>query len=166
MLQPVTIQGMRILGIDPGTGITGFGVIEADKGKFTMVDGGVIRTPAKQALELRLETIYDNLKEVISDTKPEVAAVESLFFAQNVTTAMSVAQARGVVLLAIIKAGLDHEEYTPLQVKQALTGYGRADKNQIQQMVKTLLNLNEIPKPDDCADALAVAICHAMSTRL
>lgn len=155
---------MRILGIDPGTAITGFGVIEAKNGKFTMVDGGVIRTPAKQALELRLETIYDNLSEVIKETKPDFAAVESLFFAQNVTTAMSVSQARGVILLALIKSGVDHDDYTPLQIKQALTGYGRAEKAQMQEMVKTLLGLNEIPKPDDCADALAIAICHAMST--
>ncbi len=155
---------MRILGIDPGTAITGFGVIEANNGKFKMIDGGVIRTPAKQALELRLETIYDNLQQVIEEAKPDVAAVESLFFAQNVTTAMSVSQARGVILLAIIKAGLDHLDYTPLQIKQALTGYGRADKHQMQEMVKTLLGLKQVPKPDDCADALAVAICHAMST--
>ncbi len=131
-----------------------------------MVDAGVIRTPAKQALELRLETIYDELSQVIKETKPDEAAVEELFFAQNVTNAMSVAQAKGVVLLAIIKAGIDHAGYTPLQVKQAMTGYGRADKNQIQQMVKVILGLKEIPKPDDSADALAVAICHSMNLRI
>jgi len=155
---------MRILGIDPGTATTGFGVIEASKGKYKMVDGGVIKTPAKQADELRLETIYNDLTGIIKDTKPDEAAVEQLFFAQNVTTAMTVSQARGVILLALIKAGLDHESYTPLQIKQSMTGYGRADKKQIQEMVKTILNLKEVPKPDDCADALAVAITHAMST--
>ncbi len=153
---------MRILGIDPGTAITGFGIIDTSGGKSKMVDAGVIRTPAKQALELRLETIYDELSQVIKETKPEEAAVEELFFAQNVTTAMSVAQARGVVLLAIIKAGMDHTGYTPLQIKQAMTGYGRADKQQIQEMVKAILGLKEVPKPDDCADALAVAITHSM----
>lgn len=157
---------MLILGIDPGTAITGFGIIEAKGGKAKLVDAGVIRTPAKQALELRLETIYDNLTEIIVETKPDQAAVEELFFAQNVTTAMSVSHARGVVLLALIKNGLEHNGYTPLQIKQALTGYGRADKQQIQQMVKTILGLNEIPKPDDCADALAIAICHSMNLRV
>lgn len=156
---------MRILGIDPGTATTGFGVIEAENGKFTLINGGVITTPAKQAAEIRLETIYDNLTEIIKETKPDEVAVEQLFFARNVTTAMSVSQARGVVLLAIIKAKLDHAQYTPLQVKQALTGYGRAEKSQIQQMVKTLLRLDSIPKPDDCADALATAICHAMNLK-
>jgi len=156
---------MRILGIDPGTAITGFGIIEASNGRAKLVDAGVIRTPAKQALELRLETIYDELSQIIKETKPDEAAVEELFFAQNVTTAMSVAQARGVVLLAIIKAGIDHAGYTPLQIKQALTGYGRAEKRQIQEMVKTILGLKEIPKPDDCADALAIAICHSMNIR-
>jgi len=155
---------MRILGIDPGTATTGFGVIEVNKGKYTIVDAGVIKTPARQADEIRLETIFDDLSDIIKETKPDVAAVEQLFFAQNVTTAMTVSQARGVILLAIIKAGLDHASYTPLQIKQAMTGYGRADKNQIQEMVKTILGLKEIPKPDDCADALAVAITHAMNT--
>lgn len=154
---------MKILGIDPGTAIVGFGVIEAKDGKYTMIDAGVIRTPAKQAAELRLETIYDNLTEVIKETKPDEAAVEQLFFAQNVTTAMSVSQARGVILLSLIKNGLDHGEYTPLQIKQSLTGYGRADKVQIQEMVKHMLKLKEVPKPDDAADALAVAITHAVA---
>lgn len=154
---------MRILGIDPGTAITGFGVIETDGQKHKLVDAGVIRTPAKQALELRLETIYDDIKEIINTHKPDHCAVEQLFFAQNVTTAMAVSQARGVILLAIIKSGLDHSEYTPLQVKQAMTGYGRADKNQMQEMVKIMLGLKTVPKPDDAADALAVAITHAHS---
>lgn len=157
---------MIILGIDPGTAITGFGIIETTGGKSKMVDAGVIRTPAKQALELRLETIFNELTQVIKETKPDEAAVEELFFAQNVTTAMSVAQARGVILLAIIKAGLDHAGYTPLQIKQAMTGYGRADKQQIQEMVKAILGLKAVPKPDDCADALAVAICHSMNLKV
>ncbi len=157
---------MLILGVDPGTAICGFGLIEVKNSKSKMVDAGVIRTPAKQALELRLETIYDNLNEIIQETKPDEAAVEDLFFAQNVTTAMSVSHARGVILLALIKNGIDHASYTPLQIKQAMTGYGRADKSQIQQMVKTMLGLREIPKPDDCADALAVALCHSMNLKV
>ncbi len=156
---------MRILGIDPGTAITGFGIIESEKGKFKMIDAGVIRTPAKQALELRLETIYDDITEVIKEYKPEELSIEQLFFAQNVTTAMSVAHARGVVILAAIKAKMDISDYTPLQIKQALTGYGRAEKQQMQEMVKTLLGLKAVPKPDDCADALAAAICHAMTVK-
>ncbi len=154
---------MRILGIDPGTGILGFGVIEADKGKSQLVDAGVIRTPVKEDDAVRLQTIFEELSDIIAQTKPEHMAVEKLFFAQNVTTAMTVAQARGVVLLAGQQAGLLIQEYTPLQIKQALTGYGRAEKKQIQEMVRVILQLPEIPKPDDCADALAAAITHAMT---
>lgn len=157
---------MKILGIDPGTAITGFGVIQTDGQKHSFIDAGVIRTPAKQALELRLETIFDDMNELIKTHKPDHVAVEQLFFAQNTTTAMSVAHARGVVLLSIIKGGLDHSEYTPLQIKQALTGYGRADKKQIQEMVRVMLNMKSIAKPDDAADALAVAICHANTVSL
>lgn len=156
---------MRIIGIDPGTGILGFGVIEVIKGKAKLIDGGVIKTPVKEDDAIRLHTIYDELSEIIKDTKPDEMAVEKLFFAQNVTTAMTVAQARGVVLLTGIQANLKIAEYTPLQIKQALTGYGRAEKKQIQEMVRVLLNLNEIPKPDDCADALACAITHSMTMR-
>ncbi len=156
---------MRILGIDPGTGILGFGVIEVDKGKAQLVDAGVIRTPAKEDDAVRLETIFDELTDVIKETKPAEMSVEKLFFAQNVTTAMTVSQARGVVLLCGRQAGLTIYEYTPLQIKQALTGYGRADKNQIQEMVRVILQLKEIPKPDDCADALAAAITHSMTMR-
>lgn len=156
---------MRIIGIDPGTGILGFGVIEVIKGKAKLIDGGVIKTPVKEDDAIRLHTIYDELSEIIKDTKPDEMAVEKLFFAQNVTTAMTVAQARGVVLLTGIQANLKIAEYTPLQIKQALTGYGRAEKKQIQEMVKVLLNLKEIPKPDDCADALACAITHSMTMR-
>lgn len=156
---------MRILGIDPGTGILGFGVIDAEKGKAKLVDGGVIKTPVKEDDAVRLETIFDELTSIIKDTKPDAMSVEKLFFAQNVTTAMTVAQARGVVLLAGKQAKLEIFEYTPLQIKQALTGYGRAEKKQIQEMVRVILQLKEIPKPDDCADALAAAITHSMTAR-
>lgn len=156
---------MRILGIDPGTAIVGFGVVDCDGDNYKMVDAGVIRTPAKQALELRLQTIFDDLTEIIKTHKPEAAAVEDLFFAQNVTTAMSVSHARGVILLAINQAKIEQSSYTPLQIKQALTGYGRAEKQQIQEMVKIFLKLKEVPKPDDCADALAAAICHAQTIK-
>ncbi len=156
---------MRILGIDPGTGILGFGVIEVIKGQAKLVDGGVIRTPVKEDDAVRLQTIFDELTDVIVETKPTEMAVEKLFFAQNVTTAMTVAQARGVVLLCGRQAGLNIYEYTPLQIKQALTGYGRADKKQMQEMVRVILQLKTIPKPDDCADALATAITHSMTMR-
>ncbi len=157
---------MRILGIDPGTGILGFGIIDVDtRNKAVLVDAGVIRTPVKQPDSDRLLTIFDELSEIITQFTPSVMAVEKLFFAQNVTTAMSVAQARGVVLLCGKQNQLDLYEYTPLQIKQALTGYGRADKKQIQEMVRIILNLKQPPKPDDCADALAAALCHAQSMR-
>lgn len=156
---------MRIIGIDPGTGILGFGVIEADKGRVQMVDAGVIRTPVKEDDAVRLQTIFDELTDIIAETKPQEMAVEKLFFAQNVTTAMTVAQARGVVLLTGQRAGLTIFEYTPLQIKQALTGYGRADKKQIQEMVRVVLKLKTVPQPDDCADALACALTHAQTMR-
>ena len=157
---------MRIIGIDPGTGILGFGIIETGKnGKASLVDGGVIRTPLKEDDAARLETIYDELTDIIVQTKPTEMAVEKLFFAQNITTAMTVAQARGVVLLCGRQAGLKIAEYTPLQIKQALTGYGRAEKKQMQEMVRAILGLNEVPRPDDCADALATAVCHSMNVR-
>jgi len=155
---------MRILGIDPGTGILGFGVIDVDaRGKAALVDAGVIRTPVKQADSDRLLTIYDELKQLIGELKPEVMAVEKLFFSQNVTTAMSVSQARGVVLLLGKQHKLELHEYTPQQIKQAITGYGKADKKQMQEMVRVILGLTETPKPDDCADALAAAICCSMT---
>lgn len=158
---------MRILGIDPGTGILGFGIIDIDsKGKAQLVDAGVIRTPSKQPDSDRLLTIYDELHEIITELKPEVMSVEKLFFAQNVTTAMSVSQARGVILLCGKQHGLELFEYTPLQIKQALTGYGRADKKQMQEMVRVILGLKQVPKPDDCADALAAAICHSMQSNI
>jgi crossover junction endodeoxyribonuclease RuvC len=156
---------MRILGIDPGTGILGFGVIDFEKGQAKLVDGGVIRTPAKEDDAVRLQTIFEEITGIISETKPDIMSVEKLFFAQNVTTAMTVSQARGVVLLAGKQAGLDIYEYTPLQIKQALTGYGRAEKKQIQEMVRVILRLKIVPTPDDCADALAAAITHSMTLR-
>jgi crossover junction endodeoxyribonuclease RuvC len=156
---------MRIIGIDPGTGILGFGVIDVEKGKAVLVDAGVIRTPAKEDDAIRLQTIFDELTSIIKDTKPTEMAVEKLFFAQNVTTAMTVSQARGVVLLCGKQAGLSIHEYTPQQIKQGLTGYGKATKQQIQEMVRVILQLKEVPKPDDCADALAAAITHSMTMR-
>lgn len=156
---------MRILGIDPGTGILGFGVIDFQKSKTKLIDAGVIRTPVKQPDAERLLTIYDELKELIEELKPEVMSVEKLFFAQNVTTAMTVSQARGVVLLLGQQYKLELHEFTPLQIKQAVTGYGKADKKQMQEMVRVLLGLTEVPKPDDAADALAAAICCSMNVR-
>lgn len=157
---------MKIIGIDPGTAIVGFGVIEKTGSKLQMLDGGVIRTSPDLNDSERLKIIYDELSEIIKVNKPEVMAVEKLFFAQNVTTAMSVSQARGVILLCGEQNDLPIFEYTPLQIKQAITGYGRADKNQIQEMVRVILRLKEIPKPDDCADALACAITQANSSNM
>lgn len=154
---------MRILGVDPGTGILGFGVVEAEKGKVALVDAGVIRTPVKEDDAVRLQTIYEELTDIIAQAKPRAMVVEKLFFARNVTTAITVAQARGVVLLCGKQAGLEIFEYTPLQIKMALTGYGRADKKQMQEMVRVVLQLAEVPKPDDAADALAAALMHAQT---
>ncbi len=149
---------MRILGIDPGTGILGFGVIDVKNGKTKLVTAGVIRTPAHTPLPERLVEIYDGLTEIVKETNPTVMAIEKLFFNQNVTTAISVAQARGVAMLVGQQAGMQIEEYTPLQIKQTITGYGKADKKQVQEMVRIQLGLTEVPKPDDCADALGAAI--------
>ena len=157
---------MRILGIDPGTGILGFGVIEVDaRGTMQLVDAGVIRTPVHEDDAVRLLTIFEELTDIITQNKPTVMAVEKLFFSRNVTTAMTVSQARGVVLLLGQQNGMDLYEYTPMQIKQAITGYGKADKKQIQEMVRVLLKLKEVPKPDDAADALGVAITCHMSMR-
>ena len=152
---------LKILGIDPGTGIVGFGFIEADNRSMHMVDAGVIRTPAHQMTELRLVTIYDEVSKLMKEHNPDCLSIEKLFFARNVTTAISVSQSRGVILLAAVQNGLPVAEYTPLQIKMAITGYGRASKHQIQEMVKLLLKLKDIPRPDDAADALAAAITHA-----
>jgi len=157
---------MRVLGIDPGTAITGYGVVEEVKGETQSLAFGVIRTPANQPLPVRLQLIYRAVKELVTEWRPTAAAVEELFFSRNVRTAMGVGQARGVTLLALADAGLTVTEYTPLTVKQAVTGYGNADKAQVQEMVRLLLGLEEAPRPDDAADALAIAICHLNSARL
>ncbi len=157
---------MRVLGIDPGIAITGYGVVEEVQGEPKSLAFGVVRTPAGQPLPVRLQTIYRALRELATDWQPAAAAVEELFFSSNVRTAMSVGQARGVALLALADAGLAVAEYTPLTVKQAVTGYGNADKAQVQEMVRLLLGLAEVPRPDDAADALAVAICHLHSAHL
>ena len=156
---------MRILGIDPGTGILGFGIIDVEHSSVQLVDAGVIKTPVHQADSERLETIFTELSEIIAETKPTVMAVEKLFFAKNVTTAMSVSQARGVVLLLGKQHKMELHEYTPLQIKQSVTGYGKAEKAQVQEMVRTILKLKTIPKPDDAADALACAITCSMNMR-
>lgn len=153
---------MRIIGIDPGTGILGFGVIDIKNSKVSLVTAGVIKTPPHTPLDERLEEIYDGLTEIIAETNPQIMSIEKLFFARNVTTAMSVSHARGVAMLAGKKAKLSFAEYTPMQIKQTLTGYGKADKKQMQEMVRMQLNLKEVPKPDDAADALAAAITHGM----
>jgi crossover junction endodeoxyribonuclease RuvC len=154
---------MIVLGIDPGYAITGFGLIEHQAGRLKLLDYGVVSTPANTAFPSRLLSIAEALDDLIATHKPDAVAVEELFFSRNTTTAIGTAQARGVAVLAGAKAGLPVYEYTPMQVKVSVTGFGKSDKAQIQQMVKVLLNLREIPKPDDAADALAVAICHAHS---
>ncbi len=155
---------MRIIGIDPGTGILGFGIIDVDKEKMKLVDAGVITTPPRTPLNERLSEIFDGLNQIIGETKPDVMSIEKLYFAQNTTTAMSVSHARGVAILAGQKNNLKIAEYTPLQIKQSVTGYGKADKKQVQEMVRIRLNLNKTPKPDDMADALAAAITHSLMT--
>lgn len=156
---------MRIIGIDPGTGILGFGVIDVVGGRSKLVTAGVIKTPAHTPLDQRLEEIFHGLNQIIAETQPNVMSIEKLFFAQNITTAISVSHARGVAMLCGRLAHLSIAEYTPLQIKQTLTGYGRAEKKQIQEMVRLHLNLQTIPKPDDAADALAAAITHQLMSR-
>lgn len=152
---------MKILGIDPGTATTGFGLIEKDGQKLTKLDYGVISTPKTSPMPERLQMLYEDLTEIVKSHKPDSVAVEKLFFTNNITTAMSVSQARGVVLLVAQQQKLSIAEYTPLQVKMSVTGYGQAQKKQVQEMVKRILKLTVIPKPDDAADALAIAICHS-----
>ena len=156
---------MVILGIDPGLAIVGYGVIDYTNNKIKMLDYGTIITKAGVALPRRLATIYACLNELIEKFKPDAIAYEELFFNKNVKTALTVGHARGVLLLCGQQSATSLFEYTPLQIKQAITGYGRADKKQMQSMVKLLLCLKEIPKPDDAADGLAVAICHAYSNK-
>ncbi len=155
---------MKILGIDPGFAILGYGIIEMKGNHFSVCGYGAVTTEAGTPMPDRLKHLYSELMEIILEYQPEVASVEELFFNTNVTTAINVGQARGVAILACANCGLSIAEYTPLQIKQALVGYGRAEKKQVQQMVKTILNLKEVPKPDDTADALAAAICHGHSS--
>ncbi len=154
---------MRILGIDPGYAILGYGIIDMIGNRFKAIDYGAITTEAGMEMPDRLKVLYRSLMELIARYEPEVASVEELFFNTNAKTAILVGQARGVAVLACANSGVEIEEYTPLQIKQALVGYGRAEKTQVQQMVRTILNLKEIPKPDDAADALAAAVCHGHS---
>lgn len=158
------VKIMRILGIDPGIAITGYGVIDVAGNTFLPVKYGCIRSDADMPPERRLNILFSELKDLIIKYRPGQMAVEELFFNRNVRTAMVVGQARGVVLLAAARAGISVCQYTPLQVKQAVVGRGRAEKKQVQYMIKVLLNLPEIPSPDDVADALAVAVCHANSS--
>lgn len=151
---------MRILGIDPGLATIGYAVVDKKTNHFDVLEYGVIKTAAGKKDSERLSIIYRNIKELITEFEPEQMAVEELFFNKNVKTAISVGQARGVILLAGAEAELKIAEYTPLQIKQAVVGYGRADKRQVQLMVQSLLSLSELPRPDDAADALAVSICH------
>ncbi len=154
---------MKILGIDPGYAIMGYGVIEMIGNRFRVCQYGSITTDAGTPIEERLSHLYDSLREIIDEEKPDAASIEELFFNNNAKTAIMVGEARGIAVLACAKGGLEIAEYTPMQIKQALVGYGKADKKQVQSMVKTLLHLKEVPKPDDTADALAAAVCHAHS---
>lgn len=155
---------MKILGIDPGYGITGFGLIEADRGQYRLLSCGAITTPPNTDFSWRLGVIYNDMTQLLQVAQPEAVAIEELFFGQNVTTGIKVAQSRGVVLLAIEQAGAPLFEYKPAQVKQAVVGYGNASKHQVQDMTRRLLRLAEVPKPDDAADAVAIALCHARSS--
>ena len=155
---------MRILGIDPGYGITGFGLVEAERGQFQLLRCGAITTPANTDFSWRLEVIYNDMVELLRIAKPDVVAIEELFFGQNVTTGIGVAQSRGVILLAIRQAGLEVTPYKPMQVKQSVVGYGNATKHQVQDMTRRILRLEKMPKPDDAADAIAIALCHARSS--
>jgi crossover junction endodeoxyribonuclease RuvC len=157
---------MLILGLDPGIGRTGWGIIAVDRGEITAQKYGCIETTQKLSLAERLKVLYETLVDILQAEKPDALAIEELFFNTNVTTAMSVGQARGVVFLAAAQKGISLAVYTPLQVKIAVTGYGRADKKQVGSMVKALLKLQNIPKPDDTADALAIAITHAFSHKM
>ncbi|MBQ9997877.1 MAG: crossover junction endodeoxyribonuclease RuvC [Clostridia bacterium] len=152
---------MKILGIDPGIAIVGFGIIEYDGVNFKVVEYGAVTSPAHTPLPVRLKMVYDDMCYIIDKFKPDQVAIEELFFNNNAKTAIAVGQARGVLILAAQNNNIPVYEYTPLQVKQGVVGYGRAQKNQVQQMVKSILKLNEVPKPDDTADALAIAVCHA-----
>ena len=156
---------MIVLGIDPGLATMGWGVLNSERGRYETVDYGVVLTPKDETLPVRLAMLEEGVNKLVAKYKPEEIALEELFFNNNITTGINVAQARGVILLTCVKNCCRLYEYTPLQIKQALTGYGRADKKQMQIMVKTLLRLDTIPKPDDAADALAVALTHSQTSR-
>jgi len=155
---------MRILGIDPGIATVGFGVVDFDRTRYSLLKCGVITTPAHTSLSSRLSQIYDDMNDVISTFKPDCVSVEELFFNTNITTGISVAHGRGVILLAAYKSNVPVYEYTPLQVKQAVVGYGLAEKSQVMDMVRRICALKAVPKPDDAADAVALALCHARSS--
>lgn len=155
---------MRILGIDPGYAIVGYGVLDYDHNAFSAVNYGAITTQAGKSFDIRLKEIYDDMCSLLDMFKPDCMSIERLYFTNNKTTGIDVAQARGVIMLAAVQRGVDIYEYTPLQVKQAVVGYGKAEKHQVQEMVKNILRLKECPKPDDTADAVALAICHGHSS--
>ncbi len=155
---------LRILGIDPGLATVGFSIVDVEKSKMKLVTCGVVSTPAHTSLSSRLDRIFEDMNELISSFNPDVMSIEELFFNTNITTGIAVAHARGVILLSAYRAGVQVFEYTPLQVKQAVVGYGRAEKNQVIDMVRRILALPAAPKPDDAADAVALAICHARSS--
>ena len=155
---------MRILGIDPGYGITGFGLVEAQRGQTRLLHCGAITTPTGMDFPARLEIIYEDMRKLLELAKPQEVAIEELFFGQNVTTGIGVAQSRGVILLAVQQAGLPVRAYKPMQVKQAVVGYGGATKHQVMDMTRRILGLSQMPKPDDAADAIAIALCHARSS--
>lgn len=155
---------LRILGIDPGLATVGFSIVDVEKSKMKLVTCGVISTPAHTSLSSRLDRIFEDMNELISSFSPDVMSIEELFFNTNITTGIAVAHARGVILLSAYRAGVQVFEYPPLQVKQAVVGYGRAEKNQVIDMVRRILALPAAPKPDDAADAVALAICHARSS--
>ena len=155
---------MKILGIDPGYGITGFGVLEAERNQFRLMRCGAITTPANTEFAWRLSVIYNDMTQLLLMEKPDAVAIEELFFGHNVTTGINVAQSRGVILLAVQQAGIPIFEYKPMQVKQAVVGYGNASKHQVMDMTKRILHLSAVPKPDDAADAVAIALCHARSS--
>lgn len=159
-------EGMRILGIDPGLATMGYGVIEAERGKYRLVQYGTITTPAGQPMPNRLRAIFQGVNQLMEVFQPDEVAFEELFFSKNITTGMAVSAARGAALVAVAQKTDEIYEYTPMQVKLAVTGHGKADKNQVQQMVKALLGMQQIAKPDDAADAIAVAITHANSMRM
>ncbi len=154
---------MKILGIDPGYATTGFGLIEAERASYRLLQYGTVTTPPELRFAERLSMLYDDMTRLLDVTKPDAVAVEELFWGHNITTGIGVSHGRGVILLAIAKAGLPLFEYTPMQVKQAVVGYGKAEKHQVMDMTRRLLKMEKMPRPDDAADAIAIALCHARS---